>query len=250
MSKVLINLHSAQTIPNYIAIKEIKPDLVIAFATEKFKDQVTLFESSTRIEHVYKEINAYDIESNFVIIQKLIDDLGEENELLINYTGGTKVMAISVILKILLSTNQKLSFIYVNTFGNSIEYLELSENKQLTTFNSDISVKIYLETYINLKGERLKSVEHRLTDKIIERYPLSEQLLINNSLSKIFNKQKTFFEGRNVKRENFIDHNNFELSWNNDSIDMKIKDNIYHYLHNDGGVYFTGGWLEEYVFDD
>ena len=249
MAKVLINLHSEQAIPNYIAIKEIRPDKVVALTTNKYAFQIPIFEKLTNnINYQLRSIDAYDIEKNFETIQDIIVDLSVDDEVYINYTGGTKVMVVSVILKILLSTNQKLSFVYVNTFGNMIEYLELSEDKRLAAHKEEISTKIFLETYVNLKGERLKAIEHKLSEKIVERIALSEQLLLDNSLIRIFNKQKSFFNERNVKREHKLIGSNYELYWNTEKLGLSTLENKYEYNYDDGGFYFAGGWLEEYVF--
>jgi hypothetical protein len=249
MARVLINLHSEQAIPNYIAIKEIRPDKVVALTTDKYTFQIPIFEKITNsINYQIKRIDAYDIEKNFEIIQDVIINLSVEDEVYINYTGGTKVMVVSVILKVLLSTNQKLSFVYVNTFGNMIEYLDLSKEKSLAVHKEEISTRLFLETYVNLKGERLKAIEHKLSKKIEERIALSEQLLLDNSLIKIFNKQKSFFNGRNVKREHRLIGSNYELYWNTEKMGLNTLENKYEYDYADGGIYFAGGWLEEYVF--
>lgn len=96
MAKILINLHSKQTIPNYVAIKEFKPDRAIALTTKEYEDQVKVFEEITKIEHILKPIDAYNLENNFNIIQEVVDELGAENEIIVNYTGGTKVMSLKL----------------------------------------------------------------------------------------------------------------------------------------------------------
>ena len=117
--KILINLHSFQTIPNYVAIKEIAPNEVLALATPEFVDQVILFYETTNIKHQKVEIDAYKLEANFKVIKDLLEKVNSDDEIIINYTGGTKIMAVSVILQLLLSAKQKLSFVYINTFNNN-----------------------------------------------------------------------------------------------------------------------------------
>jgi hypothetical protein len=252
MKKILINIYSNQTIPNYIAIKEIAPDKVIAFATPEYAYQVEVFEELTNLEHELVEIDAYNMEFNFGKIQSFLNKIGNQEEVIVNYTGGTKIMSVSVVLKVLLAANQKLSFVYVNTFGKKLEYLTLSENKILATSFMSIQTIVLLETYISLKKEKIKSVVDKVPNRFTERIELTENLLLNPDLSGLFNKQKSFFEKRGkeniLKKSHQLSNSKFEILWNLKKISFQTKDHNFTFEHNDGGQYFSGGWLEEYVF--
>ena len=252
MARILINLHSKQTIPNYIAIKEINPDKVVALATTDYSEQTNVFEEITGIAHVLTSIDAYNLEYNFNAIQNIINQWDHGDEIVINYTGGTKIMSVSLVLKVLLSAQQALSFVYVNTYSNKLEYLKLSTDKKLKSFSGNINTKVLLETYILLKGEKIKSVEDRPTSNIIDRFNLTESLLLEKDLSKIFNKQGLFFKrkGLNSGPKKSYMHRlaTCEISWTPNRITALWGSNKLDFPHQDGGKYFTGAWLEEYVF--
>lgn len=252
MAKILINLHSKQTIPNYVAIKQINPDKVIALATPEFANQIALFEEVTKVKHVLNTIDAYDVEYNFRVIQEVVNELGTGNDIVVNYTGGTKIMSVSLVLKVLLSIKQPLLFAYVNTHDHKMEYLQLNEQKSLSAYSKPIIVNVFLETYIKLRGEKIKSTEDRPEDKITDRFDLSECLLINREIKSLFSLQKTFFERKNGKQIPKQVHSlataNYSLSWNTATLSLQLGNKKYDYSHHDGGQYFTGAWLEEYVF--
>ena len=252
MAKILLNLHSKQTIPNYVAIREINPDKVIAFATNEFADQVKVFEEITKVEHILRPIDAYQMESNFSVIQDVIDELGSDNEIIVNYTGGTKMMSVSLVLKVLISVKQPLLLVYVNTYDNKLEFLKINSQKELSAYSEDINVQVFLETYVLLKGEKIKSSEDKPSNENYERFDLSECLLLNSDVKSLFSAQKSFFEKRNKtilpKQIHSLKNASFLLSWNSDKLSLFIGDKKYEYAHQDGGKYFTGAWLEEYVF--
>ena len=252
MKKILINLHSKQTIPNYVAIKEISPNEVISFATVEYIDQIKIFEAITNVIHSLKNITAYDFEYNFNVIHGLINNINPNSEIIVNYTGGTKIMAVSLVLKLLLSAKQKLSFVYVNTFDKRLEYLKLSDDNKLTVSNTNITTSVLLDTYVNLKQEKIQSFCDELSDTIVERFKLTESLLLDYFLRGVFNKQKDFFEKKNgtikPKQKCKVSNNRFELFWNNKQIGVYTNKYKYDYKHCDGGKFFTGGWLEEYVY--
>lgn len=249
MKKILFNLHSEQTIPNYIAIEVYKPNKVIALSTKEFKNQYLAFEKTTNIKHFPKEIDAYSFDENYKFLKTLIEELGDNNEIIVNYTGGTKIMTISVIISLLLSSNQKITFSYINTKDNAIEVLELSEGKQITTSKSKIDIVIPLDVYVQLKGEKIQSQVRILSSNIEERIYLTKMLLGDNEIRSIFKKQKQFFDKNNeLKTEYQFTNSKFELSWCSQSFSFKTEKKSYFYNHPDGGKYFSGEWLEEFVF--
>ena len=57
--KILFNLVSAQTAPNYIAIKEINPDKIILFNTDATQNHSLWLKSALKIESETYTIDAY-----------------------------------------------------------------------------------------------------------------------------------------------------------------------------------------------
>ncbi len=249
---ILINLHSFQTIPNYVAIKEIAPDEVLALVTPEFADQVALFFETTKIKHQMVEIDAYKLEENFKVIKDLLDKVSVKDEIIINYTGGTKIMAVSLILQLLLSAKQKLSFVYINTFNNKLEYLYIKDKAELSTESVQINTIVPLDIYTKLKGEKIKSVENDLLVKVEQRVALSETLLLDPDVKGVFRIQSQFFEKigkRTIQKTSFEKYTEkYDLKWDRQSLSLVTNNVNYEFDHNDGGVYFSGAWLEEYIF--
>jgi hypothetical protein len=246
--KILINLLSEQVAPNIIAVKHFKVDKVIALATKDHEWQVSNFELITKIPHELVSISAFKLDENFQLLNRVVDYFSE-NEVVINYTGGTKVMAMSVMLKTLLTVDGKISFVYINSAESLIEILTINENKTLTTENIKIKEYIYLEDYFRIKGESIDSYDNELNKSEIERLVLSKQLMKNNVYLSLFRKQNKFFaNGMPLDKHRVTTSDKFDLYWDKGEIFLRQGSKVYQYNHSDGGRYFTGGWLEELVF--
>ena len=77
--KILINLLSEQKIPNLIPILQIKPDKVIALATDEFAWQAKIFEELSKVPHELLPFSAYDFQGYITSFRKLLGELEPEN---------------------------------------------------------------------------------------------------------------------------------------------------------------------------
>jgi hypothetical protein len=249
MKKILINLISEQRIQNLIAIRHFKPDAVVALATPAFKEQIKTFEFISKVPHREIQVKAYKLSENLQILQSLMEDY-EDSQLIINYTGGTKIMALSAILKVLLSANFKVELAYVNSHDLNMESIIVNEDKSLNSKTHPLSIQIKLDEYIALMGENIQHIDHYQTDQENERQYLSHQLLINTYFSKVFKKQKSFFTKKGIPH---ISHSviidDINIFWDLHELRIKTSKTNFNYKHSDGGKYLTGSWLEELIFD-
>ena len=249
MKTILINLLSQQRIQNLIAIKHIQPDVVVALSTKDFEHQIETFESVANVAHKKILIEAYDLTQNLQILDRVAKQYINDH-LIINYTGGTKVMALSAILRVLLSASQKVELIYVNSRDLKIDSILVNEDKTLKSSETDLKIHINITDYFTMMGETLDQMDTSLSENEQERINLSKRLMYERIFSKLFKKQKTFFDKKGSPLlTHSITFDNVDLFWDNQEFRIKTSKKLLKYNHGDGGVYLTGSWLEELVFN-
>lgn len=252
MSKILINILSEQSMPNYLAIRELQPDKVIALTSKEYVYQVNIFKKLTQVEHLILKVDPYNLQQNQTLLKALLEEIKDDGEIVINYTGGTKVLVVSVILEVLLSSSQQLTLAYVNSKDNLLEFLNIDENKKTSSSHKEISTSVPLAVYVQLKNEKLLNTPNLIPSYTAERFELSSALLQDLELSGIFNNQKQYFEttgkGLIPKLVYEVTTPKYKLRWNKSEMEVSTRLKQYRYPHSDGGKYFAGIWLEEYVF--
>ncbi len=254
--KILINLFSEQTIPNLIPILQLRPDKVIALATDKFAYQSEIFEQITKVPHELHQFDAYEFQNDIAIINKLIRQADPLDEIFINFTGGTKIMSMAAVLGGIAKRMGNISLIYVDTMNEKIIKLMMTDDG-LKIDSKPITVVIPFPNYIALSQDIVAFSIEKQTPEEIERIPLSEELAYNKSLT-------GFFDG-NIQREMCVAENKKvplklvfqgkwgvkgEAAWDLTSLSFIIPNGeSFRYNHSDGGRYFSGQWLEEFVFN-
>jgi len=246
--KILINLLSEQTIPNLVAIKHFRADKVLALSTKEYKNQFSFFEEVSAVPHEMIEVEAYNLQKNLGVLGAILQKV-KGDELIINYTGGTKIMAMSVMLKVLLSAEQAVSLAYINTQNLLVELIHLGADKTLKAENQPIMVSISIDEYFKMKGEEIDTYDFEMTKQESERLVLSKQLMKSPQLATIFKKQHAFFKNnRPLPSHRVSTSDKFDLFWDSKEIILRQGKHLFEYSHGDGGEYFTGAWLEELVF--
>ncbi|RLD44195.1 MAG: hypothetical protein DRI86_08100 [Bacteroidetes bacterium] len=247
--RILINLLSEQTIQNIVAIRHFEADKVIVLTTPEYIWQVDNFEKITGVPHEKIEVLAYSMQNNMQQLTSVIEQFSE-NDIVVNYTGGTKIMAMAVMLKVLLSVRKRVSLAYVNTRDLLIEEMIINEDKTLTAENHILTQSVSINEYFIMKGESIDSYDFELNKSEEERLLLSKQLMKNNVYLSLFRKQQKFFiRGIPLVSHRVATSNKFDLFWDKDEILLRQGNKVYDYKHGDGGQYFTGAWLEELIFD-
>ena len=125
MKRIHLLLVSAQPIPNLIPLRiaDIKPDEVILLTTKQMQthaDNLAIVAKNWKIESRQENIDDFDMEK---IQSRLIDILIREddagNDVWLNVTGGSKIMALSC-YKVM---NENNKVIYVDTYNNRILFI-------------------------------------------------------------------------------------------------------------------------------
>lgn len=252
MSKILINILSEQSMPNYLAIRELQPDKVIALTSKEYVYQVSIFKKLTQVEHLLLKVDPYNLQQNQTLLKALLEEIRDDGEIVINYTGGTKVLVVSVILEVLLSYSQQLTLAYVNSKDNLLEFLTVDENKKTSPSQKEISTSVPLAVYVQLKNEKLLNTSNLIPANTAERFELSSALFQDQELSGIFNNQKQFFEKKGWEKCPKMAFEaktaKYSLKWDQSEMQVSTRYKQFKYPHGDGGKYFAGIWLEEYVY--
>ncbi|MDY0388264.1 MAG: DUF1887 family CARF protein [Methanolobus sp.] len=250
--KVLINILSEQRLQNYIAIKHVKPDKVFTLSTEAMHDQNVIFSKVSGVKHIPIKCHGFDYRNLFSATEEIAQKVDRESEVVINYTGGTKIMSTALILRCLTLFNKPINLIYVNTRDHKIEKLTVKDKGGFGFDSDEIRIKIDIHDCFLLKGEQLKYYSTELDKFQKERFALSEQFISNKALEIVLKNQKDFFNGKEVKPKFSEQYGpvKYPISvfFNQNEFAIDLGEEGFRYSHPDGGKYLTGGWLEEYVY--
>ncbi|UJS16957.1 MAG: DUF1887 family CARF protein [Candidatus Jettenia sp.] len=265
MKKILVSLISEQTIPNIIVTAYYKPDILWFISTERMEKErrTECVENTLRLKGLLsstKDIKKIVVDQDSLTdcmnkIEDLIEEVNHEVEYMVNITGGNKVMALAA-YEIFREIGQKVL----------INYIPLGKNELVQIFPRERPLKICeirerlnLEEYLCSYGFRIQnknSLEKVKTNTLLHKED-SQWILDNyeqlkglmgflyknlkdarkqkdHHLSATFDREPT-----SIEREMLSNHG-FVIKGKLITKDMK-KDEI---------VYLTGGWFEEFVFNE
>ncbi|TLD41750.1 MAG: DUF1887 domain-containing protein [Candidatus Jettenia ecosi] len=265
MKKILVSLISEQTIPNIIVAAYYKPDILWFISTERMERErkTECIESTLRLKGLLsstKDIKKIVVDQDSLTdcmnkIEGLIEEVSDEVEYRVNITGGNKVMAL-VAYEIFRDIGQKVLINYI-PFGKN-ELVQIFPRERPLKI-CEIRERLNLEEYLCSYGFRIQnknSLERVMTNAlqhkedsqwILDNYEQLKGLmgfLYENlkgarnqkgyHLSATFDKEPASIERELLRNHGFVVKGKLITK------DMK-KDEI---------VYLTGGWFEEYVFNE
>lgn len=256
---VHVCLVSEQTIQNVLSILHFNPDAVFLVSTKKM-------ESEGRSKSIIKalELKGFDISKIYnpiVVIEDSITDctkkieeqiseIGDAN-FTVNITGGTKIMAIS-------------AFEVFKDYGAQIGYIPIGKNEYITVFPKKqvnriekISIRLGVVEYLTAYGLEVLNKEklNKKAQIAHSRKELTEYILnYYNEIQRVMDK---FIEKLREQRKNkkgvsfeYQPSNAFEQKMLENAGFENDGENYRKHLSKDEIEYFTGGWLEEYCFNE
>lgn len=259
MKTILVSLVSDQTIPNILAIDHFRPDELLFITTEEM-------EKKKKVEAILKTLDELDLnyqdrssriqvrEDSILDCHKKIESWiegKEDSEFIVNLTGGTKIMSISA-YEFFKDYSSKMIYIPIpkNEFiipfpkkspGKSIELkLRLSVSQYLTAYGLGVIKREKLEIY---KQEALQRQD--LSTWMVMNYGRIKRLLewFSHNLREYrdktqFKLDKPYNQATDQERELLS-----KLGFKHDSraISKTLMRSEIRYL--------TGGWLEEFCFN-
>ncbi len=247
--KTIVNIVSAQTLPNYLFVKEMYNEVnkIIWIATPKVDiEYECLIKSIPNINHekIYIE-KEYQENSNY-IEKLLLNNITEEECFLINLTGGTKLISLSVY-----------NF-FKKQYEKQSKFYYISIDKKNTIINIDSQEEISIKYRVSI-DEYFKLYNLRKKEETAEPYlSFNEAKYMYSLLDKnIYKKEEIstlregYFKGKKKYKDdlkptyindlkdttikNFIIENKFPT---------KEKDKISKY----DVKYIVGGWLEDLIY--
>jgi hypothetical protein len=267
---ILFSLIGKETIPNYRAYKEFEPDILVHLyspISEKASNIIIDLVDKQRTKIVPINVDG----GNYLdVLKKLhanISFINKEDYVLINITGGTKLMAIA------------LMEFSKNIISDSIQHFYIDESQNVNWYLGDkvddLGSKLNLDEFINLKGQKIKSRERYKDvndafkdslDLYIELSTKKENILLwknfSDSVKSINEEYSSLIERNKYKKEKnkslTIDlfsvakrktgNNNFKLIWNDNSLKLVSKDVVKFEFKNSKSqiewFIFNNGWFE------
>ena len=147
--KLLIQLLSEQILPNAIACSLIKPDRVLCLDTGRFSEHAARLENISGLRHELIKAAPLDLPANVTAIQKLLDQ-HQQDDVWINFTGGTKMMALAAV--VLGAAKPNCRCVYVDTASRRLVQIDRQLN---TTFPNLGDPDLSSEEIIGLAGEEV-----------------------------------------------------------------------------------------------
>ena len=250
--KILINLIGGQPVPNYLAAKEIQPDKILniySSASDKVMESLNKILGIEQLPPL--KVNPFDFNQ---IYNSLLDFAkNNNNEIVVNITGGTKIMSIAAFE---VARQISLKSIYIDSENHLLYefYKDVIEKK---TLEKKISIKDYfnLHGFLNVKENKTvysedEVMEYNKFDKMISTNPgivtnvleLTDRIGQNKRKNKkhwlkenvIITKGENFFEWKEGKGKIIYKKNNIEYKFN-------FKDEKFLNYHN-------GKWFEKEIF--
>lgn len=237
--KILISLISDQQIPNVLFIKEINPDINIFVTTESMerKGQANKLINTLGLSISSVKKIVVNQESFNDVINKLSEvvRITDEDELIINITGGTKIMSIA-------------SYYFGRRKGAKIYYLPIGSNRFIKIFpdtepkereiNFSISLREYLNAYFKAEDKEYFKFgslqrDERESDRMMDLY-------INGKLDRIIE----LIREKDGRKKDIEVNEEMEVLLREISF-VPINRKI---LSKYESRYITGGWFEEWVY--
>ena len=265
MKKILVSLVSEQTIPNILIASHYKPDILWFISTEKSERErrTECIENTLRLKGLLpptQDVEKIIVDQDSLTdcaqkIKSLIGKIDSEVEYILNMTGGNKVMAIAA-YETFKASGQKINIGYIPLGRN--QFIQIfPENKPLIIV--EIKERLYLEEYLCSYGFRIKNKAKLL--KIKSASPSNRgatHWLMNNYeqikgvLGFLYKNLKDNRKGENYQLSATFDRDLVSIEremLNKHGFDIKDR-SINKDMKKDEIVYLTGGWFEEFMFNE
>jgi hypothetical protein len=237
--KTIVSLVSDQTIPNIIFIKEMVPyDRLIFISTEKMENQEKTDTILSLVENIISETVVVKEDDINDIKEKLSNiEIEENEEFVVNITGGTKLMSIAV-YEFFQNYSSKIYYMTIGKNSYAQIYPKIEEEKNIEI---ELGIEEYFKSY-NVKvegyGKIVKDKEY--TKKFFENY-------INNKMNEsvIDEFRRVRNEHRSRKKTSIDDIAGGEIFLENTEYELKEEGFIFKHDRE----YLSGNWFEEFVYN-
>lgn len=260
MKHIHICLVSDQTIPNILGIHHFKPDELLFITTEEI-------ERKRKVDAILNTLQELELhyqgKSNRLIVQEdsILDChrkldkwiVGRENsEFVVNLTGGTKIMSIA-------------AYEYFKDYKSTMIYIPIPKNEFIIPFPKkspgkaiSLALRLNVVQYLTAYGLDLVNraklngyQEEALTRKVLSEWIVANYDSLNNLLVWFSGNLRSHRDERVLNFEgDFRGANKYEVKlfeklhfrYKGESVSKRLTRSEIRYL--------TGGWLEEFCFNN
>ncbi|MBF0555951.1 MAG: DUF1887 family protein, partial [Nitrospirae bacterium] len=266
MRHICVSLVSDQTIPNILSIYHFKPDELLFITTdvmEKRGKRVHIVNtlkrygsdydySGNRSHHIIvKEDSVLDCKRN--LDQWIGSDDRETSTFTVNLTGGTKIMLIA-------------AYEYFKEYAARMIYIPIGKNEFITPFpksealkNTALDFRLNVLDYLTAYGIKIIN-EHKLSancEEAQKRSELSLWIVKNyNEIKPLMNRLSEKLRKYRNDKKGFQFNTGYEPKCGQEKelfekAGIKYENNKYSkHLSKSEIIYLTGGWLEEYCYNE
>ncbi len=265
MKTILVSLVSEQTVPNILVAKYFKPDIYWFVSTKRMENEgkSECIENTLRLmkhELTEKNVRTLIVNQDSLVdciekMEEMTNSVDEEAGYVVNITGGNKIMAIAG-LEVFRDIGQKVIIGYMPLGKN--EFIQIYPKKRpLKTY--EIPERLDLEEYLSCYGFKIKNKD-KLSSVVsisLSRKTLTEWIM--NNFKELKGLLGFLYKNIGTKRKEaeFEMSNEFnrELSKREkeflENFGFKRRNRVIEKtLKKDEIIYLTGGWFEEYVFNE
>ncbi len=264
MKKILVSLVSEQTIPNILMASHYKPDVYWFVSTKRMEQErrTEFIENTLRLMGIINnhEINKVIVDQDSLIdcidvIGRLVERTDDSVEYIVNITAGNKLMALAA-YETFREIGQKVVINYMPLLRN--EFIQVFPKKKPLKIY-DIKKRLNVEEYLQSYGFEILNKDKVFTmrENALSRRDTSQWIMDN--YEKLKGMLGFFYKnlrmGRDKKQYSLSSEFDRHISRIEgvllDKLGVHTKANlISKELTKEETIYLTGGWLEEYVFNE
>lgn len=234
-----ISFFGGQLLPIFIGIKEFMPDKVHCIVSKESKDRVIilkeLFKALNFSEFICDPFDFYSIKKK---LENIINEIDKNDEILINLTGGTKIMLLAAQSVI---TDKQAKGFYINQDYSLIEVPSYSRK----LINSQLTIK----DFFSLSGHK-KFTAKALSDFTSSDFKVSNEIELFAASNRLYSKvtefiRKKFKASLSSKGTEMI-ANNSSVKWDNELIEIRNNDKLVISFNSNNvkDLFFYAGWWE------
>lgn len=233
-----ITFLGGQLLPIYIGITEFTPDKVHFIASEESKKGIVvlkdLFKTMKHSEFICEPFDFYSIKKK---IENIIDRIDSNNDILINLTGGTKIMLLAAQSVI---SDREVKGFYINQDYSFIEVPSYSKKK--------ISSQLSIKDFISLSGHK------SYTSKILDDFARSD-FKVSNEIDSFAASNNLYYKITDYIRRKYKSipvtgfetiYNDVSIKWNIGLVEIQNNKKIVATFKSDNVVelFFNAAWWE------
>lgn len=249
--KILINLIGGQPAPNVIAFKEVGADKIVnVYSKESVKQHknicISIGQNSSE-DHIITD--PFNYEMNLQLAEDILDSHSVGNELVLNFTGGTKIMSIAFVRTFI---ERGLRCIYIDSENHSVLEIDTDKSQQ-----KSLNSRLTINEYFRIHGQEFEDNQINDLKSKIGVQELTDYLFLNlnDKILDLCKKSSAKCKGKDrsgMKTSASYAKSSYSLSIDAKNVKLIFKsekDNRIFELAGFGSLkFFNGGWYEEKLY--